>query len=96
MWLLISFAIIALVIFIIMTLLKVEPLISIVVSVLGGLILAYFFDHISITYYEDRRHKDHDKDNDNDKSNDKNVTIQRTQNDRSETDHNYSFFRYEH
>ena len=53
MWILISFAIIALVLFIIMTLLKIEPLISIVISVLSGLILAYFIERITITYNED-------------------------------------------
>lgn len=53
MWILISFAIIALVLFIIMTLLKIEPLISIVISVLSGLILAYFIERITITYTED-------------------------------------------
>ena len=54
MWILITFAIIALVLFLVMTLLKIEPLISIVVSVLAGLILAYFIDHIKITIYEDK------------------------------------------
>ena len=53
MWILISFAIIALVLFIIMTLLKIEPLISIVISVLSGLILAYFIERITITYTDD-------------------------------------------
>jgi len=53
MWILISFAIIALVLFIIMTVLKIEPLISIVISVLSGLILAYFIERITITYTED-------------------------------------------
>jgi ABC-type uncharacterized transport system permease subunit len=57
MWILISFAIIALVLFLIMTVLKIEPLVSIVVSVLAGLILAYFFERITITY--DKDHKDH-------------------------------------
>jgi putative flippase GtrA len=57
MWILISFAIIALVLFIIMTLLKIEPLISIVVSVLLGLILSYFIDRITITYTEDPKTK---------------------------------------
>jgi hypothetical protein len=53
MWILISFAIIALVLFIIMTVLKIEPLISIVISVLSGLILAYFIERITITYTDD-------------------------------------------
>ena len=53
MWILISFAIIALILFVIMTLLKIEPLISIVISVLSGLILAYFIERITITYTED-------------------------------------------
>jgi len=53
MWILISFAIIALILFVIMTLLKIEPLISIVISVLSGLILAYFIERITITYTDD-------------------------------------------
>lgn len=58
MWILISFAIIALVLFIIMTLLKIEPLISIVISVLSGLILAYFIERITITYTDDGKGTD--------------------------------------
>jgi uncharacterized membrane protein YraQ (UPF0718 family) len=81
MWILISFAIIALVIFLIMTFLKIEPLISIVVSVLTGLILAYFFERISITYDKDKDNKkekdtrDNSRNRDSKDSNDsKNVT----------------------
>ncbi len=70
MWILITFAIIALVLFIVMTLLKIEPLVSIVVSVLAGLILAYFIDHIKITVYEDK-YGNKNKNDKNDK-NDKN------------------------
>ena len=58
MWILISFAIIALVLFLIMTFLKIDTLISIVVSVLAGLILAYFIERVTITYDKDKRHKD--------------------------------------
>ncbi len=82
MWILISFAIIALILFLIMTLLKIEPLISIVVSVLAGLILAYFFERINISYDKDKKdrdrhdHRDRDRDsNDSNDSNDsKNIT----------------------
>ena len=75
MWILISFAIIALVIFLIMTVLKIEPLISIVVSVLTGLILAYFFERINITYDKDKDKKDKDnKDDSKDSKDSKNVT----------------------
>jgi uncharacterized membrane protein YraQ (UPF0718 family) len=49
MWILISFAIIALVLFVVMILLKIEPLVSIVISVLSGLILAYFLDNLTLT-----------------------------------------------
>ena len=58
MWILISFAIIALVLFLVMTFLKIEPVISIVVSVLSGLILAYFFERITISYNKDKDHRD--------------------------------------
>jgi len=69
MWILITFAIIALVLFLGMTLLKVEPIISIVISVLAGLILAYFAHHLTITYSEDKYHMDM---NFNDNKNNKN------------------------
>ena len=60
MWILISFAIIALVIFLVMTFLKIDTLVSIVVSVLTGLILAYFFERLTITYDKDKKdHKHH-------------------------------------
>ena len=55
MWILISFAIIALVIFLVMIVLKIDTLVSIVVSVLAGLILAYFFERISISYDKDHK-----------------------------------------
>ena len=81
MWILISFAIIALILFLIMTFLKIEPLVSIVVSVLAGLILAYFFERINISYDKDKndrrddRHDRHnDRDNDRNDDRDKNVT----------------------
>jgi len=72
MWILISFAMIALVIFLIMTVLKIEPLISIVVSVLTGLILAYFFERLTITYDKDHKYdKYHKYDKDHKDSKDK-------------------------
>jgi uncharacterized membrane protein YraQ (UPF0718 family) len=49
MWILISFAIIALVIFLVLILLRIEPLVAIVISVLSGLILAYFFENLTLT-----------------------------------------------
>ena len=58
MWILISFAIIALVIFLVMIVLKIDTLVSIVVSVLAGLILAYFFERISISYDKDKKDRD--------------------------------------
>ena len=67
MWILVSFAIVALVIFLVMILLKIEPIVSMVISVLTGLIIAYFMNHLTITYSEDKY-----KDNNNDK--DKNST----------------------
>jgi len=60
MWILISFAMVALVLFIIMLALKIDVLVSIVISVLAGLIIAYFIDNIDITYEKDEdRHKRH-------------------------------------
>ena len=50
MWILVSFAIVALVLFLVMILLKIEPIISMVVSVLAGLIIAYYMNHLTITY----------------------------------------------
>ena len=50
MWILVSFAIVALVLFLVMILLKIEPIISMVVSVLAGLIIAYFMNHLTVTY----------------------------------------------
>jgi len=64
MWILISFAMVALVLFIIMLALKIDVLVSIVISVLAGLIIAYFFEHIDITYDKDgykRRRDDEDE-----------------------------------
>jgi putative flippase GtrA len=55
MWILISFAMVALVLFIIMLALKIDVLVSIVISVLAGLIIAYFIDNIDITYEKDKR-----------------------------------------
>lgn len=49
MWILISFAIIALVLFLVLILLKIEPLVAIVISVLSGLILAYFLENLTLT-----------------------------------------------
>lgn len=49
MWILISFAMIALVIFLVLIILKIEPLVAIVISVLSGLILAYFLDNLTFT-----------------------------------------------
>ena len=49
MWILISFAMIALVLFLVLILLKIEPLVAIVISVLSGLILAYFFENLTLT-----------------------------------------------
>ena len=40
---------IALVIFLVLILLKIEPLVAIVISVLSGLILAYFFENLTLT-----------------------------------------------
>jgi hypothetical protein len=71
MWILVSFAIVALVIFLVMILLKIEPIISMVISVLAGLIIAYFMNHLTITYSEDK-YKNRNKDDKNDK--DKNST----------------------
>ena len=59
MWILISFAIIALVIFLVMIVLKIDTLVSIVVSVLTGLILAYFFERLTITYDKDKKGHNH-------------------------------------
>jgi len=64
MWILVSFAIVALVLFLIMILLKIEPIISMVVSVLAGLIIAYYMNHLTITYNKDR----HDKKDETDKN----------------------------
>ena len=49
MWILVSFAIIALVIFLVLILLKIETLVAIVISVLSGLILAYFLENLTLT-----------------------------------------------
>jgi len=57
MWILITFAIIALVLFSGMILLKIEPLVSIVISVLTALIVAYFIHHLNITYTEHDRYR---------------------------------------
>jgi putative flippase GtrA len=63
MWILISFAMVALVLFIIMLALKIDVLVSIVISVLAGLIIAYFIDNIDITYEKDKdRRKNRDDD----------------------------------
>ena len=99
MWILISFAIIALIIFLIMTFLKIEPLISIVVSVLAGLILAYFFERITISYNKDKGHKDdrnRDKNKDSKDSRDsrdsKNITsIQSSNSSTNESSFDSSF-----
>ncbi len=73
MWILVSFAIVALVLFLVMILLKIEPIISMVISVLGGLIIAYFMNHLTITYnenkYKDSRNNDKDNKDDKDKDN---------------------------
>lgn len=61
MWILISFAIVTLVLFIIMLAFKIDVLVSIVISVLAGLIIAYFFEHIDITYDKDAYKKRHDE-----------------------------------
>lgn len=50
MKLLILFAMIALVIFLVMIGLRQDVLVSIVVSVLAGLILAYYLNHLTISY----------------------------------------------
>lgn len=50
MWILVTFAIVALVLFLVMILLKIEPIISMVISVLAGLIIAYFMNHLTVTY----------------------------------------------
>jgi len=62
MWILVSFAMVALVLFIIMLALKIDVLVSIVISVLAGLIIAYFIDNIDITYEKDKdRRRDDDE-----------------------------------
>ena len=66
MWILILFAIIALVLFLIMIALKQDVLVSIVVSVLAGLILAYYLNHLTITF-------DKPKDKDSKDNKDKDV-----------------------
>ena len=58
MWILITFAIVALVLFVPMILLKIEPLVSIVISVLTALIVAYFIHHLNITYDDTKYRKD--------------------------------------
>jgi len=58
MWILVSFAMVALVLFIIMLALKIDVLVSIVISVLAGLIIAYFIDNINITYEKDKHRDD--------------------------------------
>ena len=40
-----------------MIILKIDTLVSIVVSVLAGLILAYFFERLTITYDKDKKAK---------------------------------------
>jgi putative flippase GtrA len=67
MWILVSFAIVALVIFLVMILLKIEPIISMVVSVLTGLIIAYFMNHLTITYNKDK-YNDREKNGTNNKN----------------------------
>jgi putative flippase GtrA len=67
MWILVSFAIVALVLFLVMILLKIEPIISMVVSVLAGLIIAYFMNHLTITYNKDK-YNERQKNDTNDKN----------------------------
>ena len=75
MWILVSFAIVALVIFLVMILLKIEPIISMVISVLSGLIIAYFMNHLTITYSEDKYKNQLNKANNvNDKGTNSNIS----------------------
>ena len=55
MWILVTFAIIALLLFLAMILLKQEPIVSMVVSILTALIVSYFVNHLTITYNETPR-----------------------------------------